>query len=214
MKHLRPAILLTAFFVVATGLVFPVVVWALGHLLFPSQASGSLLSDAHGKVFGSVLLGQSFSRPEYFHPRPSAAGTGYDASNSGGTNLGPTSHKLVFGVEDDPATKDVDERFAGFTTLARAYREENGLPIDAMVPADAVTRSASGLDPHISPANAALQIPRVAAARGTSVERVRAVVTRYTEPRSLGFLGEPRVNVLMLNHALDEALESPYAVLP
>jgi len=135
MKHLRPAILLTVFFVVLMGIGFPVAVWAVGRVTFPNQASGSLVKDAHGNVVGSSLLGQSFTKPEYFHPRPSAAGSGYDAANSSGTNLGPISDKLVNGIKDDPATKDVDETYLGFKDLAKAYREENGLAPDAVIPA-------------------------------------------------------------------------------
>jgi len=203
MKHLRPALLLTLFFVVITGLCFPVVVWAIGRVAFPSQAAGSLITDAQGKVVGSSLLGQSFSKPEYFHPRPSAAGAGYDAANSSGTNLGPTSDKLVKGIKDDPATKDVDETYLGFGDLAKAYREENGLPVDAVIPADAATRSGSGLDPEISIANAELQVARVAKARYLSTDRVRQLVAANSSGRILGVLGEPRVNVLLLNLALD-----------
>jgi K+-transporting ATPase ATPase C chain len=202
-KHLRPAILLTLFFVVVTGLAFPAVVWAIGNAVFPSQARGSLVKDESGKVIGSSLLGQNFTKPEYFHPRPSAAGAGYDAANSSGTNLGPTSDKLVNGIKDDPATKDADETYLGFKDLAKAYRTENGLAPDAIIPADAATRSASGLDPDISPANAHLQIARVANARGLSTERVRALVEEHTNGRTLGFIGEPRVNVLSLNLGLD-----------
>lgn len=203
MKHLRPALVLTLFFVVLTGMAFPGVVWAIGRVAFPRQAEGSLLRDAHGNVVGSALLGQGFSKREYFHPRPSAAGAGYDAANSGGTNLGPTSDKLINGVKDDPATKDVDETYLGFRALAKAYREENGLQPDAPIPADAATRSASGLDPDISPANAALQVARVAKARGMSNEQAQRLVDAHTSPRFLGVLGEPRVNVLELNLALD-----------
>jgi potassium-transporting ATPase KdpC subunit len=203
MKHLRPAIVLTLFFVVVTGLVFPGVVWAIGRVAFPSQAAGSLIKDARGNVVGSSLLGQNFAKPEYFHPRPSAAGSGYDAANSSGTNLGPTSDKLINGIKDDPATKDVDETYLGFRDLAKAYREENGLAPDAEVPADAATRSASGLDPDISPANAELQVARVAKARGLGAERVRQAVSDNTSGRLLGLIGEPRVNVLELNLALD-----------
>jgi K+-transporting ATPase ATPase C chain len=203
MKHLRPALSLTAFFIVVTGLIFPVVVWAIGQVAFPYQANGSLLRDANGQVIGSALIGQSFHKPEYFHPRPSAAGSGYDAANSSGTNLGPTSDKLVNGVADDPETKDVDETYAGFRELAKTYREENGLAADAMIPADAATRSGSGLDPEISPANAELQVARVAKARGLNVVRVREVVAQNTQGRALGFSGEPRVNVLRANIALD-----------
>jgi K+-transporting ATPase ATPase C chain len=203
MKQLRPAILLTLFFVVVTSLAFPAVVWAIGQGVFPSQARGSLVKDANGKVVGSSLLGQNFTKPEYFHPRPSAAGAGYDAANSSGTNLGPTSDKLVNGIKDDPATKDVDETYLGFKDLAKAYREENGLAPDAIIPADAATRSASGLDPDISPANAQLQVERVAKVRRLPVERVRALVVEQTSGRALGIFGEPRVNVLQLNLALD-----------
>jgi potassium-transporting ATPase KdpC subunit len=203
MKQLRPALVLTLFFVVLTGLIFPGVVWAIGRLAFPSQAAGSLLKDAHGKVVGSALLGQTFTKPEYFHPRPSAAGAGYDAANSSGTNLGPTSDKLVNGIKDDPATKDVDETYLGFGDLAKAYREENALAADIVVPADAATRSGSGLDPDISPANADLQTARVAKARGLGAERVRQLVAENTSGRLLGISGEPRVNVLKLNLALD-----------
>ena len=203
MKHLRPAILLTLFFVVVTGFAFPGLLWAIGQTVFPSAANGSLTHDALGNVIGSSLLGQSFSKPEYFHPRPSAAGTGYDAANSGGSNLGPTSDKLINGIDDDPSTKDANERYPGFTDLAQAYREENGLAPDAVVPADAVTRSGSGLDPHISPANAGLQVARVAKARSLDVERLRQLVADHQEGRLLGFIGEPRINVLALNIALD-----------
>jgi K+-transporting ATPase ATPase C chain len=203
MKHLRPAIVLTLFFAVITGLVFPGVVWAIGRVAFPSQAGGSLIKSANGNVVGSALLGQTFTKLEYFHPRPSAAGAGYDAANSSGTNLGPTSDKLVNGIKDDPATKDVDETYLGFGDLAKAYREENGLAADAIIPADAATRSASGLDPDISPANADLQVARVAKARGMNAERVRQLVADNTRGRFLGLIGEPRVNVLQLNLALD-----------
>jgi K+-transporting ATPase ATPase C chain len=203
MNHVRPAILLTVFFVVFTGIAFPVAVWAIGQVAFPHQAEGSLLRDAHGNVIGSALLGQRFTKPEYFHPRPSAAGSGYDAANSSGTNLGPTSDKLIHGIQDDPTTKDVDESFAGFRDLAKTYREENGLAADAMIPADAATRSASGLDPDITPGNADLQLARVAMARGLTAERVRTLVAQYTRGRTLGLFGEPRVNVLLLNLALD-----------
>lgn len=202
MKQLRPALVLTLFFVVVTGLAFPLVVWAIGQAAFPQQARGSLLHDAQGQAIGSALIGQTFTRPEYFHPRPSAAGAGYDAASSSGTNLGPTSDKLVNGVADDPSTTDVDESYAGFVQLAAQYRAENGLAPDALVPADAVTRSGSGLDPDISPANAALQVARVAKARGLTPERVRQLVAAHTEGRTLGLFGEPRVHVLPLNIAL------------
>lgn len=203
MSHLRPALVLTLFFVVVTGLAFPGAVWAIGNVVFPHQAQGSLIKDAQGNVIGSELIGQPFSKPEYFHPRPSAAGAGYDAANSGGTNLGPTSSKLVNGIKDDPTTKDVDESYAGYGDLAKSYREENGLAADALIPADAATRSASGLDPDISPANAELQSGRVAQARGLGRDRVLTLVHEHTSGRFLGIIGEPRVNVLKLNLALD-----------
>jgi potassium-transporting ATPase KdpC subunit len=204
MKQLRPALVLTAFFVVVTGLVFPGVIWAIGQTVFPSQANGSLIRDAQGNLVGSALIGQSFSKPGYFHPRPSAAGAGYDAANSSGTNLGPTSDKLINGIKDDPATKDVDETYLGFGDLAKAYREENGLAPDALIPADAATRSGSGLDPDISTANAELQVARVAKARNLPENRVRQLVVEHESGRLLGVLGEPRVNVLLLNLALDQ----------
>jgi potassium-transporting ATPase KdpC subunit len=203
MKHLRPAIVLTLFFVALTGLAFPGVIWAIGRVAFPSQAAGSFIRDAKGTVVGSALLGQTFTKPEYFHPRASAAGSGYDGANSSGTNLGPTSDKLIHGIKDDPATKDVDETYLGYGDLAKAYREENGLPLDTVIPADAATRSASGLDPDISPANAELQAARVAKARRLSVARVRQAVSDNTNGRFLGMIGEPRVNVLELNLTLD-----------
>jgi len=162
--------------------IYPLLVWILGQGLFPSESNGSLLVHK-GTILGSSFLSQGFTDPKYFHPRPSAAGQGYDAAGSGGSNLGPTSKKLVDGVRQ----RVVD------------YRIENGLGPDAMVPADAVTASASGLDPHISVENALLQARRVAKARSLAVELVREKIDAHTEGRSLGILGEPRVNVLMLN---------------
>ena len=203
MQHLRPALLLTLFFVVVTGVCFPFVVFAIGRVAFPRQAAGSWVTDARGNVVGSALIGQSFTKAKYFHPRPSAAGAGYDAANSSGTNLGPTSDKLVNGIQDDRATKDIDETFLGFRDLAKAYREENGLAPDAVIPADAATRSASGLDPEISVANAELQVERVAKARNVSATSVRKLLAENSGGRFLGVLGEPRVNVLVLNLALD-----------
>jgi len=167
--------------------VYPVVVWASAQWLFPHRANGSLIYDADGTLRGSALLAQSFTSEKYFHPRPSSAGTGYDAANSSGSNLGPTSQKLV-----DALNADIP-----------AYRKENGLAADAPVPADAVTRSGSGLDPHISLANAAVQAPRVARARHLPLETVRQLVAQSTDDRDLGLLGEPGVNVLKLNRALD-----------
>jgi potassium-transporting ATPase KdpC subunit len=202
MKHIRPAILLTLFFVVVTGVAFPVAVWALGSVAFSKQAHGSLIRDASGTIVGSELIGQTFTKPEYFHARPSAAGAGYDAANSSGTNLGPTSDKLVHGIKDDPITKDADESFSGFDALAKAYREENGLPENAVIPADAATRSGSGLDPEISPANARIQASRVAKTRNMKLEQVEQLIDANTEGRTLFIFGEPRVNVLKLNLAL------------
>jgi K+-transporting ATPase ATPase C chain len=172
------------------GAVFPAVVIGIGQMAFADQADGSLVRNADGRVVGSTLVGQRFAAPRYFHPRPSAAGAeGYDAAASSGLNLGPTNEQL---------TETIAAR-------AQAYRAENGLEGSVELPADAVTTSASGLDPHISPANAFLQIGRVARARGTTEEAVRDLVERHTDGRALAFFGEPRVNVLKLNLALDEA---------
>jgi K+-transporting ATPase ATPase C chain len=184
--ELRASIAATLLLAVLCCGIYPAVVWAVGQGLFSRNANGSLVR-VDGKVAGSSLLAQGFIAPNYFHPRPSAAGQGYDAANSSGTNLGPTSKKLIESVKDR-----VD-----------AYRAENGLPPDALVPADAVTSSASGLDPHISPANAELQAGRVAAARGIPKEEVLRKIRAHTEGRTLGLLGEPRVNVLTLNLSLD-----------
>jgi len=204
MKYTRPALLLTVFFVLLTGFAFPAIVCGVGRVAFPFEAGGSLIKDGKGNVVGSSLLGQTFTKPEYFHPRPSAAGSGYDAANSSGTNLGPTSDKLVNGIKDDPAT-EADETYLGFGDLAKAYREENGLASDTVIPADAATRSSSGLDPDISPGNAELQAARVAKARGIDPQKVIQLVSQNTTGRSLGLFGEPRVNVLQLNLGLDAA---------
>lgn len=187
--ELRASLVVTLLLVVLCCAIYPVVVWAIAQGLFPHAANGSLIT-VNGKTAGSSLLAQGFTGPAYFHPRPSAAGQGYDATNSGGTNLGPTSKKLI---------DDIRGRVA-------AYRAENGLPPDARVPADAVASSASGLDPHISPANAMRQAARVAKARGMSQEAVFRKIAAHTEGRDLMILGEPRVNVLMLNLDLDGKL--------
>jgi K+-transporting ATPase ATPase C chain len=187
--ELRASIAATLLLAVLCCGIYPAVVWAVGQGLFSHKANGSLVR-VDGKVAGSSLLAQGFTAPKYFHPRPSAAGQGYDAASSSGTNLGPTSKKLI---------EDVKQRVASFRT-------ENGLPPDARVPADAVTSSASGLDPHISVGNALLQAARVARARGIGEKDVLAKVGAHTEGRTLGFLGEPRVNVLTLNLSLDGKL--------
>jgi K+-transporting ATPase ATPase C chain len=195
---------------------YPIAVYGLGQLLFPWQANGSLIDKEGNRATpdnaaGSKLLGQTFTSPGYFHLRPSAAGSGYDAANSSGTNLGPISDKLLNGVADDPSTKDVDESFAGVKQLVQAYRDENGLGSDVLVPADAVTRSASGLDPHISPRNAELQAARVAKARRVAEDQIRALIVANTDRRDLGIFGEDGVNVTMLNIALDHLAPLPTA---
>ncbi|HEY6035480.1 MAG TPA: K(+)-transporting ATPase subunit C [Kofleriaceae bacterium] len=186
---------------VLTGLLYPLAITAGAQLLFPHRANGSIVVDDKGQEVGSELIGQGFADPAYFHSRPSASG--YDAANSAGTNLGPTSKKLRDGQPDDPATKDVDESFTGMKDLAAAYRTENGLTPDTEIPADAVTRSASGIDPDISPENAVLQAKRIATARGVAVERVLAILAHNSDGRDLGVLGEDHVNVLAANLALD-----------
>jgi K+-transporting ATPase ATPase C chain len=186
LADLRRSFLAVAFLAVILCGLYPLVSWLLAQGLFPGRATGSLI-ERNGVVAGSSLIGQGFSGPAYFHPRPSAAGQGYDAGRSGGTNLGPLSKNLVETVQ-----KRIDE-----------YRAENGLAASMPVPADAVTASGSGLDPHISPENALLQAPRVAKARGLAEAVVLARIEALTEGRTLGILGQPRVNVLRLNLALD-----------
>lgn len=206
--HIRAAVVSTIVLTILLGGVYPLVVWGIARLPgLRDKADGSLIVEKDGKVRGSRLIGQAFTGKGYFHPRPSAAGSGYDASLSGGTNWGPTNAKLVAGIADDPATKDVDESVAGVPQLAAAYRELNGLKPGEPVPADAVTRSASGLDPHISPRNAQLQLARVARERGLPEDRVRRLVEQHTDLPDLGVFGEAAVNVLTLNLALDEAVK-------
>jgi K+-transporting ATPase ATPase C chain len=201
--HLRAAILSTVAILILVSGIYPLIVWGLSQVLFSHKANGSLIYSADGNTpIGSELLGQAFAGEGYFQPRPSAAGGGYDPSSSGGTNLGPTSEKLLNGIANDPAT-EADESFAGVKQLAEAYRAANGLAIDAPVPADAVTRSASGVDPHISPSNAKLQAPRVARVRGMNEADVVKLIDANTDSRGLGVLGEAGVNVLKLNLALD-----------
>ena len=189
---MRTAILSVIVLSLLTGVVFPLLLYAIGRPLFPRQAAGSLVTSG-GRVIGSELIGQQFTRPEYFHPRPSAAGSGYDATASGGTNLGPNNPKLTTGAAG----------FPGIAQLAEAYRQANGVRPDVPIPVDAVTRSASGLDPDISAANAALQVGRVARARGRSDAEIRDLVERHTRGPQLGFLGSTRVSVLDLNLELD-----------
>jgi potassium-transporting ATPase KdpC subunit len=182
------SIVATIFFAIIVCGLYPVIVYGLGQAMFPRQANGSLMMDKSGTVRGSELLCQNFTSDKYFHPRPSAAGNnGYDPTSSSGSNLGPTSGTLYTNIMQNVA----------------AYRSDNGLPTNAPVPADAVTESGSGLDPHISLANAELQIPRVAKARGLSPDAVRELVRKNTSGRDLGVFGEPRVNVMTLNFALD-----------
>lgn len=186
-RQLRPALVSVFVFTVLLGFVYPLVATAIGQVAFNHQVNGSLI-ERNGKVVGSELIGQTFTSPQYFHSRPSAAGAGYDGSASSGSNLGPLNPDLLAAVADRVA----------------AYREENGLGADVAVPVDAVTASASGLDPHISIANARLQAPRVARERGLDLALVLGLVDKNTDGRSLGLLGEPGVNVLMLNLALED----------
>ena len=185
-RQLVPAVLAFVVFTVLTGVAYPLAVTGVAQVVFPGRADGSLV-ERDGIVVGSRLIGQSFTGAQYFHPRPSAAGDGYDAMSSSASNLGPTNEDLLSSVQ---------ERVA-------AYRSENSLPAGEKVPVDAVTSSGSGLDPHISPANARLQAPRVARERGVPVDDVLSLVDEHTDGRSLGFLGESGVNVLELNLALD-----------
>jgi K+-transporting ATPase ATPase C chain len=184
-KNLLTAVLMTIVTTLLLGVAYPLVVTGLAQVLFPGKANGQLI-ERDGKIVGSRIIGQGFSSPGYFRSRPSAAGTGYDAADSGGTNLGPTNKKLI-----DAVKAAVDE----------AKKENPGTP----VPIDLVTSSASGLDPHISPAAAAFQVPRVARERGVPETEIRRLVEVHSEGRQFGFLGEPVVNVLELNLALDTA---------
>lgn len=186
LNELRISLIATGCLAVLLCGIYPAAVWLCAQVLFPDQAAGSLVS-VKGRAVGSSLLAQPFTGPGYFHPRPSAAGSGYDAANSGGSNLGPTSRKLI---------DTVNQR-------AFAYRAENNLTPGAVIPADAVTASASGLDPHISVKNALLQASRVAKARGIGEETLHKMILSRTEGRDLGILGDPRVNVFLLNLDID-----------
>ena len=188
LAELRSAAMVTLMLAVVCCGLYPLAVFGVSQLCFGDKANGSLIVDAAGAVRGSRLIGQPFSAGKYFHPRPSAAGNGYDGTASGDSNLGPTSKKLADSIAQNVAD----------------YRKDNGLGANAPVPADAVTASGSGLDPHISPRNAELQAPRVAKARGVSEEKVRQLIRENTDSPDLGFLGEPGVNVLRLNMALDQ----------
>ncbi len=238
-KEILPGLRIKLFMTVLLGVVYPLAMTGIAQLIFPKQANGSLITVG-GKVIGSEIIGQSFTTPEYFHPRPSAAGSGYDATASSGSNLGPTSAKLIHGTTkmDDKKNEVVD--YDGINLRIVHYCVENDIPYESSMPlerfkggdgslddvklikafnddkapliftpkapiaADAVTASSSGLDPHISPANAQAQASRVAKARGISVEQANQIVAKFTEGPDLGLLGEPRVNVLKLNLAMDQ----------
>jgi K+-transporting ATPase ATPase C chain len=192
-SEIRGALFATLVLAIVCCGLYPLVVFGISQALFRDKANGSLILDTDGTVRGSKLLAQGFTADKYFHPRPSAAGTGYDAASSGGSNLGPTSQKLNDLIKD----------------RVNAYRKENGLNADESVPADAVTASGSGLDPHISLRNAELQTPRVAKARTVSEEKLRELIKQNTDARDLGLLGDPGVNVLRLNRALDSSAANP-----
>jgi K+-transporting ATPase ATPase C chain len=238
-EQILPGLRIKIFFTVLLGVVYPLVMTGISQAIFPKQANGSLIT-LNGKVIGSEIIGQNFTKPEYFHPRPSAAGSGYDATASGGSNLGPTSAKLIRGTTkmDDKKNEVVD--FDGINLRIVHYCIDNDIPYEssvpldrfkdshgdlddvklikafnddkaplvftpkAPIPADAVTASASGLDPHISPDSAQAQAARVAKARGIPADQVNRLAAQFTESPDLGLLGEPRVNVLKLNLALDQ----------
>lgn len=187
LQHLRPAIVMMALFTLLLGLAYPLAMTGAAGLIFPVQAGGSLVRNASGQVVGSALIAQGFAKPEYLHPRESAAGNGYDPTSSGGSQLGPLDQKLIDRVKGDAAT---------------IGKDAGGLQI----PADAVTTSGSGLDPDVSPANARMQAARIAKARGVPTAEVQTVIDAHTQGPGLGFLGEPTVNVLAVNRALDASL--------
>jgi len=185
LSNLRPAVVMIAFLTLLTGLAYPLAITGIAHLALPVQAGGSLIKTAQGTVVGSSLIAQGFAKPGYLHPRGSSAGNGYDASNSSGSNLGPMDQKLIDRVAADAAT----------------FRKDN--PAAGSIPADAVTQSGSGLDPDVSPQNAALQAPRIAAARGVALDQIDALIERHIQAPVLGFIGQPHVNVLAVNRDLD-----------
>ena len=193
-KNLTTAILMTVATTVLLGIIYPLVVTALAQVMFPKKANGQLIEKA-GTTVGSSIIGQGFTSPGYFHSRPSAAGNGYDAANSNGSQLGPTNHKLIDRVKGD---------------VTNAQADNSGLH----VPIDLVTTSGSGIDPHITPAAAEFQLPRIAKERGTTVDQLRRLVAKHMEGRQWGFLGEPRVNVLELNLELDEQFPKTKYVSP
>jgi potassium-transporting ATPase KdpC subunit len=239
LKEIGPGFRLTLVFTILTGLLYPAAMTGISQIIFPKKANGSLV-EVNGKVVGSSLIGQPFSKPEYFHPRPSSAGSGYDATASSGSNLGPTSAKLLHGTTkiDDKKHEVVD--FDGVNLRVVHYCLDNDIPYDSSIPLeqfkdakgdlddvklikafnddknpllftaktpippDAVTASSSGLDPHISPENALVQTARVAKARNVSEAQLKPLIAQATDNADLGFLGEPRVNVLMLNIAVDQ----------
>ena len=192
LAQLRASVVMMVLFTLLFGLAYPLAVTGVAGVVFPSQAGGSLLKDGAGRVVGSALIAQGFARPQYLHPRPSAAGTGYDPMNSSGSNLGPLDPALIKRVAGDAA----------------AIRKD--LP-GAIIPADALTTSGSGLDPDVSPRNAAMQTPRIARARGVTEAAVQAVVDAHTGQPFLGFIGQPYVNVLAVNRALDARLAKAHA---
>lgn len=201
-RQLFPAVVMLALFTLLTGVAYPLLLTGFAQVAFDHEADGSLL-ERDGQVVGSSLIGQAFTGEAYFHPRPATDGYASGPGSSYGSNEGPSSERFLLG-QDDPATAGVDEsQTSGVDDRVRAYRQDNGLPADAEVPVDAVTGSASGLDPHISVANARLQAARVARIRGLDEATVDELIDRHTDGRSLGFLGEPGVNVLELNLALD-----------
>ncbi|MGZ4962624.1 MAG: K(+)-transporting ATPase subunit C [Limisphaerales bacterium] len=194
-SEIRGAVMSTVVLAIVCCGIYPLVVYGISQVAFRDKANGSLIVDNDGTVRGSRLIGQGFTAEKYFHPRPSAAGNGYDGLSSGGSNLGPTSQKLNDAIKD----------------RINAYRKENGLKENEPVPADAVTASASGLDPHITLGNAQLQVARVAQARAVSPEKIQELIAKNVDERDVGILGEPGVNVLMLNVDLDKSASKPIA---